>query len=186
LCYYARGFGYIPNACPPASQKWCHIVCTMNGRRELLKIPATARFCERSILTAPGLSNWTVAAASVTPSRIRVLVRTPTAVTRKQILRTVKKVAAAAMRRAGAMPRWFEPLWGERSWCLVIRSQTALVAIHHHMTAPNGKSGTRRLPASSAASAESVRISVGEEPTRGVHNVHHLGQHEILKGRSVR
>ncbi len=171
-----------PNACPPATQKWCHIVCTLNGRRELLKIPATARFCERAIISDKALSHWTVAAVSISPSRIRALVRTPVMATRKQILRTVKKVSSATIRRVGAVPRWYEPMWGDRHWCSVIRSASALAAVHRSMTAENAQS-LRHYP---RTIGDAVEISIGEEPARGVHDVLYLGQHKIFKGRGIR
>jgi len=171
-----------PDTCPPANQKWCHVVCTMYSRRELFKISATARFCEREIGSAKALSDWTIAAVSVTPTRVRVLVRIPSRVTRKQVLRAIKKVSAAAMRRAGAAPRWYEPAWGERLWCSVIRSAQALAAVHRSITARDAKS-VMLLP---QASDTPVQISVGEEPSRGVRDVLYLGQHEVLKSRSVR
>lgn len=171
-----------PHTCPPANQKWCHVVCTMYSRRELLKIPATARFCEREINSAKALSGWTVAAVSVTPTRVRVLVRIPSGVKRRQVLRAIKRVSAAAMRRAGAAPRWCEPDWGERFWCSVIRSARALAAVHRSITARDTKS-VMLLPQTSDIP---VQISVGEEPSRGVRDVLYLGQDEVLKSRSVR
>lgn len=171
-----------PDTCPPASRKWCHVVCTMYSRRELLKIPATARFCERAILSAKALSGWTVAAVSVTPSRVRVLIRTPSRVTRRQVVRIIKKVSSAAMRRTGVAPRWYEPAWRDTSWCSVIRSGTALAALHRSMTRCDSKSVVLLPQASTTPAA----ISICEEPARGAHNVLYLGQHEVLKGRGVR
>ncbi len=155
----------------PVTQKWYHVICTMYNRRELLKIPATARFCERSILASRLLPNWMVAAASVRPSQVRVLVRLPPSATRKQVLRSVQRAAAQALREAGIVSRWQRVVWGQRAWCFVLRSATSVTAVQRHMSARNASIGSLSPSATHAEVVSALSASVGEDAASPIYDI---------------
>ena len=158
----------------PVTQKWCHVICTMHDRRELLKIPATAKFCERSLLTSRLLTDWVVAAASVRPSQVRVLVRLPNRANRRQVTHSVKRAMAGAMRQAGVMSRWQRVAWGQRSWCFVLRSATSVAAVRRHMSARDATIGSLFPSATPSEFASAVASSVSEDPAGRVYDIVHV------------
>ncbi|UCD25580.1 MAG: hypothetical protein JSW51_06605 [Gemmatimonadota bacterium] len=146
----------------------------MHTRRELLKIPATARFCERSIMTSQLLSDWTVAAASMGPSHIRVLIRLPLSTKRKQIVQSVKRAAAHALRKSGIVSRWQRVVWGQRSWCFVLRSATSVAAVRRHMSARNATIGSLFPTATHAELVRALTTSVGEDTAGRTYDIIHV------------
>ena len=171
---------------PRPAHKWCHVVCTMARQREVLKIPATARFCERSILSRRIFSHSIVAAVSLTPSQIRLLLRLPVRATRKEILHAVRRATAQVLRNAGVIGRWEPVLWGDAAWCFVLRSATAVAAVRRHMYARDATIGSLipfPLPSDSVIT---LSKSIGEERSSPSHDVFSLWQHEILKRGRVR
>jgi REP element-mobilizing transposase RayT len=130
---------YLPRS---AAAKWCHVVCTMYRRHERLKIPATARFCERSIRDSCSLPGWKVHGVSVSPDQVRLLLRTPRGTSRGEVIRAVKKSAGSAVRRSGVIsPWWYPRVWGERSWCFVVRNPIAMARIRECLAVGYSKSG---------------------------------------------
>ena len=171
---------------PQPTHKWCHVVCTMARQREVLKIPATARFCERSILSCRILSHSIVAAASLTPAQVRLLLRLPVRATRSEILRAVRRATARVLRNAGVLGRWEPVLWGDAAWCFVLRSAAAVAAVRRHMYARDATIGTLapfQLPPEAVVS---FSPSVRQELSSGLHDVLRLRQHEILQRGRVR
>ena len=163
-----------PYANTPVTQKWCHVICTLYNRRELLKIPATARFCERSIMASRRLPNWTVAAASVRPTQVRVLVRLPLRATRKQVMQSVRRATAQAMREAGIVSRWQRVVWGERAWCFVLRSPTSVTAVRRHMSARNATIGALSPTATHAEVINALSASVSEDAASRIYDIVHV------------
>jgi hypothetical protein len=175
-----------PFTSPRPAYKWCHVVCTIARQRELLKIPATARFCERSILSRRILSHSIVAAASLTPSQIRLLLRLPVRATRKEILRAVRRATAQVMRSAGVVGRWEPVLWGDAAWCFVLRSATAVAAVRRHMYARDATIGSPIPFPLASDSTVALSASISEECSSSSYDVFGLWQHEILKRGRVR
>lgn len=118
---------------PTAARKWCHVVCTTYRPQELFNVPATARFCERSIGNACAFAGWTVIAVSVSPTRIRLLVRTPPGLRRRTVIRKIQRAAASAIRRSGLGPTRLERMWGARAWCFVLRSSKSITAVRDNI-----------------------------------------------------
>jgi REP element-mobilizing transposase RayT len=171
---------------PSPSYKWCHVVCTLARQRQVLKIPATARFCERSMLSCRLLPHTIVAAASLSSSQIRLLLRLPARASRKEILRSVRRATARVLRNAGVIRLWEPVLWGSASWCFVLRSVAAVAAVRRHMYARNATMGTRIPLTLPTGATITIGTSVREEITSGKHDVLSLRQHEILQRGRVR
>lgn len=170
-----------PFTTAPTAHKWCHVVCTMGRQRELLKIPATARFCERSILSCRILSHSIVVAVLLTPRQVRVLLRPPLRATRKEILRSVRRATAQVLRSAGVIHRWEPVVWGDGAWCFVLRSATAVAAVRRHMyvrDATMGRLVPSPLPADTVVT---LSTSIGEECAGTLYDIFRLREHEILK-----
>lgn len=130
-----------PYAHPHAGSKWYHVVCTLHRRRERLKIPAAARFCERSIRDSCSLPGWAVHGVSVTPAEIRLLLKIPPQISRRDVIRAVKRSAGGAVRRAGVVPQWTPRVWGDRSWCSVVRHPRAVIRLRETMTLASRQPG---------------------------------------------
>jgi hypothetical protein len=175
-----------PYANPPVTQKWCHVVCTWSRRRKLLKIPATARFCERFILSSRILPSWVVAAALVTPSQVRLLVRLHAGVTRTQVLRAVRRAVAQSLRKAGVIPRWQPVFWGESSWCFVLRNATAVAAVRRHMAERNATVGTLFPLPTTAETVAAFNPSVGQDLPGRINYLLRLRQDKILERGRIR
>ena len=122
-----------PYANPSAAARWYHVVCTTYRRRELLKIPATARFCERSIRDSCRFPGWTVYAVCVSPTQVRLLVKTPPRLRRREVIRKVKKAAAPVVRNTGSATPWYRPIWGDKSWCFALRNAAAVTSVQRHI-----------------------------------------------------
>ena len=60
--------GMNPYASPSTRNQWYHVICPMYRSRALLKIPATARFCERAIAEACSTPGWTIDTVAATPT----------------------------------------------------------------------------------------------------------------------
>jgi REP element-mobilizing transposase RayT len=118
---------------PSAAAKWYHVVCTTYRRRELLKIPATARFCERSIRDSCRFPGWAVHAVSVSPTQVRLLVKTPPRLRRQEVIHRVKKAATPVFRNTGPATHWYRPIWGDKSWCFALRSAAAITSVQRHI-----------------------------------------------------
>ncbi len=118
---------------PLAARKWCHVVCTIYRPQELFNVPATARFCERSIGNACSFAGWTVIAVAVSPTQVRLLVRTPPGLRRQAVIRKIQRAAAGAIRRSGVGPTRLERMWGEQAWCFVMRSAKSITAVRDHI-----------------------------------------------------
>ena len=175
-----------PYANPPVTQKWCHVVCTMSRRRKLLKIPATARFCERFILSSRILPSWIVAAALVTPSQVRLLVRLHSGATRDQVLRAVRRAIAQALRKTGVISRWQSVSWGDASWCFVLRNATAVAAVRRHMADRDATIGTLFPLPTTAETAAAFNPSVSQDLPSRLHYLLRLRQDEILERGRIR
>lgn len=171
---------------PRPAYKWCHVVCTLARQREVLKIPATARFCERSILSCRLLPRTIVAAASLSSSQVRLLLRLPARVTRKEIVRGVRRATARVLRNAGVIGRWEPVLWGSASWCFVLRSLAAVAAVRHHMYLRNATMGTRAPLPLPTGNVVTFGTSIRDEVTSSRHDIFRLRQDEILQRGRVR
>ena len=128
-----------PYANPTAGKQWYHVVCTMYRSRAMLKIPATARCCERAIAEECSFPGWTVDIVAVSPTQMRILIRTTPRLTREAVIGAVKHAAAAAVRRSGAIPPG-HPVWGEKAWCFALRNDAAVATVRQHL-APYSKTG---------------------------------------------
>lgn len=124
--------GMNPYANPSTRNQWYHVICSLYRSRALLKIPATARFCERAIADACSAPGWTIDTVAATPTQIRVLVFAPAGLARDAVILGIRKPASAAIRRSGAVPPG-HAVWGENAWCFAIRTDAALTAIRNHL-----------------------------------------------------
>jgi len=124
--------GMNPYANQSTRNQWYHVICPMYRSRALLKIPATARFCERAIVEACTTPGWTVDTVAATPTQIRMLVLAPAGLARDSVIQCMRKPASAAIRRSGAIPPGHR-VWGENAWCFAIRTDAALSAVRSHL-----------------------------------------------------
>jgi REP element-mobilizing transposase RayT len=81
-----------------SSTKWCHVTLCTYRRREIFKIAATARFCERLVRHVCDERGWHAAAVAVRPDAVQVLLRVPRATARDAVVRQLKRAAAGAVR----------------------------------------------------------------------------------------
>ena len=126
--------GMNPYANPSTRNQWYHVVCAMYRSRALLKIPATARFCERAIAEACAAPGWTIDTVAATPTQIRLLVLVPAGLARDSVIQAVRKPASIAIRRSGAIPPGHR-VWGKNGWCFAIRTEAAVTAVRNHLLA---------------------------------------------------
>jgi len=140
--------GMNPYANPSARKQWYHVICDLHRTRALLKIPATARFCEHAINEACSAPGWTVDTVAASPSQIRILVLAPAGLARDSIICAIRRPASAAIRRSGAIPPGHR-VWGNNAWCFAIRTDAAVTAIRNHLVAISASGATQRRPATS-------------------------------------
>ena len=126
--------GMKPIGSPRTSHRWCHVVCTMHGRHEMIKIPATSQFCERAVRAACSLPEWHVAAIAVTPEHVRLLARVPKRLSREAVIRTVQREAGSVLRRITTLPSPNGRLWGDRAWCFVLSNGVSVEAVRRHIS----------------------------------------------------
>jgi REP element-mobilizing transposase RayT len=79
------------------STKWCHITLSTYRRREVFKIAATARFCERLVRRVCDEHGWRAAAVAVRPDAVQVLLQVPRNTARDAVVRHLKRAAAVAV-----------------------------------------------------------------------------------------
>lgn len=147
-CHYHTVAGMNPYASPSTRNQWYHVICSMYRSRALLKIPATARFCERAIAEACSTPGWTVDTVAATPTQIRVLVLAPAGLARDSVIQCIHKPASAAIRRSGAIPPGHR-VWGENAWCFAIRTDAALAAVRSHLLTLSASGSMQHRPAPS-------------------------------------
>lgn len=140
--------GMNPYANQSTRSQWYHVICSMYRSRALLKIPATARFCERAIVEACSTPGWTVDTVAVTPTQIRMLVLAPVGLARDSVIQCMRKPASAAIRRSGAIPPGHR-VWGENAWCFAIRTDAALSAVRSHLVTLSASGTTQHRRAAS-------------------------------------
>ena len=124
--------GMNPYTNPSTRNQWYHVVCVLYRSRALLKIPATARFCERAIAEACSTPGWTVDTVAATATQIRLLVLAPAGLARDSIIHAVRKPASEAVRRSGAIPPGHR-VWGKNAWCFAIRTEAAVTVVRNRL-----------------------------------------------------
>jgi REP element-mobilizing transposase RayT len=137
-----------PYTSPSNRKQWYHIICALYRNRALLKIPATARFCERAITEACSSPGWTVDAVAVSSSQIRLLVLAPAGLSRDSIICAIKKPASLAIRRSGAIPPGHR-VWGDKAWCFAVRTESAVNSIREHLIGMSASGAAQRRPSTS-------------------------------------
>lgn len=115
------------------TKKWCHIICTIAPDCEQLKIPATARFCERLIGKACANPGWQIDEVSLTRSRLRLLARAPASLSRKAIIMKIQRAASAAIQHTGNRTVFRRSVWGEHAWCFVLRNAYSVSAVRRNI-----------------------------------------------------
>ena len=123
-----------PYANPSSRKQWYHVICELYRSRSLLKIPATARFCERTLSEACSAPGWSIDAIAVTPTQVRLLVLAPSGLTRDSIIHAVRRPGSMAIRRSGAIPPGHR-VWGDNAWCFAIRNEAAVNSVRNHLLA---------------------------------------------------
>ena len=123
-----------PYAHPSAGKQWYHVVFTLHRSRALLKIPATARFCERAIAKACSFPEWTVDVVAVNPTQIRLLIHTISGLSRQSVIQAVRQASARVVRRSGAVPPRHR-VWGAGAWCFPLRNDAAVNALRKRLEA---------------------------------------------------
>lgn len=149
--------GMNPYANPSTRNQWYHIICPMYRSRALLKIPATARFCERAVAEACSAPGWTIDTVAVTPTQVRMLVLAPAGMARDSVIHGVRRPASEAIRRSGAIPPGHR-VWGENAWCFSIRTDAALTAIRHHLLTLSSCGSMQHRPATSVQWPSTVTL----------------------------
>jgi len=109
-------------------RQWYHVICALHRNRALLKIPATARFCEQAIVEACSAPSWTVDTVAASPTQIRLLLIAPAGMERGSVIHAVQRAATKAVLRSGAIPPGHK-VWGEKAWCFAIRTDAGVVAV---------------------------------------------------------
>lgn len=135
--------GMNPYANPSTRKQWYHVVCSLYRSRALLKIPATARFCERAVAEACSAPGWTIDTVAASPTQIRLLVLAPAGLARDSVIHAVRIPASVAVRRCGAIPPGHR-VWGENAWCFAIRTEAAVTTIRNHLLAHSASGPTQR------------------------------------------
>lgn len=135
-----------PYANQSTRKQWYHVICALYRSRALLKIPATARFCEHAITEACSATGWTVDTVAASPTQIRLLVQAPAGLARDSIICAIRKPASTAIRRSGAIPPG-HPVWGDNAWCFAIRTDAAVTAVRSHLLAISSSGSQQRRPA---------------------------------------
>lgn len=131
----------------PTRKQWYHVICEMHRSRALLKIPATARFCERAIKEVCAAPSWTVDTVAASPKQIRVLLLAPAGLTRESIIDAIRKPASTAVRRSGAIPPGHR-VWGDNAWCFAIRTEASVAAVRNHLLSISAAGKMRNSTAS--------------------------------------
>jgi REP element-mobilizing transposase RayT len=115
--------------------KWCHVVWPTVRDRELFKIPAAARFCERIIRSRCKERGWLVDTVVFTTDRVHLLVRSPAELSRRAIIRRMQGLTKAALRRARIVDRWDRRMWDHWAWCSILTSPAAIAAVRRWLVA---------------------------------------------------
>jgi REP element-mobilizing transposase RayT len=123
----------------PAKTKWCHVVWPTYKRRELFKIPATARFCERRLRDRCTGRGWHMDTAFLDDTQVHVLLRAPARLSRRAVTRILQRTAGRALRQTGAVPRWDHRLWDRWIWCSVLSSAPAVEAVRKWLMGKRGE-----------------------------------------------
>ena len=113
--------------------KWCHLTWATFRGRQLFKVAATARFCERAILEHCARSGYRVDIVAVLPDRIHVLVEVPVYFRKKVGLKDIKAAAIAALRSYAVIHRWEIRIWQWGGWCAVLSGSKAVWIIRKHI-----------------------------------------------------
>ena len=134
-----------PYSNPSTRKQWYHVICALYRSRALLKIPATARFCEHAIADACAAPGWTVDTVAASPTQIRLLVLAPPGLARDSIICAIRKPASTAIRRSGAIPPGHR-VWGDNAWCFAIRTDAAVTAVRNYLQAISASGSKQRRP----------------------------------------
>ncbi len=145
-----------PYARPVSGKQWYHVIFTLHRSRGLLKIPATARFCERAIAKECSFPEWNVDCVSVNPNQIRLLNHTVSGLSRQAVLHAIKHAASRAVRRSGAVPPGHR-VWGPAAWCFPLRNEANVPSLRN------------RLKSLSTAGADWCRERTDELPDLNSH-----------------
>ncbi len=114
-----------PYARSNSGKQWYHVIVTLHRNRGLLKIPATARFCERAIAKECSFPEWNVDCVAVNPNQIRLLIRTVSGLSRQAMLQAIRQAASRVVKRSGVVPPGHQ-VWGSSAWCFPLRNESNL------------------------------------------------------------
>ena len=81
------------------------------------------------------------------PDRVRVLVEVPLAVSREDLIRTIRTATTTLARRAGVATK-VRRVWEESCWCSVLTNGVAVEAVRRRIRAINAATATPSGPAS--------------------------------------
>ena len=132
-----------PYTHPSSRKQWYHVICALHRSRALLKIPATARFCERALAEACSAPGWTIDTVAVTPTQVRLLVLAPAGLARDSIIHAIRRPGSMAIRRSGAIPPGHR-VWGENAWCFAIRTEATVNSVRNHLLSLSATGSTQR------------------------------------------
>ncbi|MDH3497077.1 MAG: transposase [Gemmatimonadota bacterium] len=121
----------------PPRTKWCHITLSTYRRRQLFKIAATARFCERLLRRACKTHGWRADAIAIRPDTVHVLLEVPRTTPRDAVVRRLRAAAARAVREHAVCPggrRVFET----GHWFAVLPSPAGVAAVRRHLSRVGG------------------------------------------------
>lgn len=112
--------------------KWCHVTVTTHKHREVFKIAATARFCERALQQTCADQGWLVDTLVVRPHTIHALLRVPLRASRKAVVRQLKRAAAVAARQRPVCDLG-KRVFAAQHWCAVVTDGAKVAALRQHL-----------------------------------------------------
>ncbi|MFQ6046550.1 MAG: transposase [Gemmatimonadales bacterium] len=115
-------------------RKWYHVVWHTCNRRSLFNMPARRRACEQELGRLLRSHGWNVGAVYVAAARLHVLAQPPVAAPREVVTREIKRLAALAARRVGAVSPWSRTLWDPGGWCAVMANAVSLRVVRRYLS----------------------------------------------------
>jgi REP element-mobilizing transposase RayT len=112
--------------------KWCHVTLATYKRRNVFKIAATARFCERLLRETCAREGWRAEAIAVRPEAVHVLLEVPCDVPRDTVVRRLRSAAARAV-RAGAVCTGGRRVFETGHWYAVLTAGARVAAVRRYL-----------------------------------------------------
>ncbi len=105
---------------------------TTHKHREVFKIAATARFCERALCQACADLGWIIDTLVIRPRSIHVLLRVPLRTSRRTVVRRLKQAAAGAARQRPVCDLG-KRVFASQPWCAIVTDGAKVAALRRHL-----------------------------------------------------